>query len=170
MRRAVVVGSLLSLILAFPSAARAQTASESRFNIGGSLTGAFGSDGALMPAVRASVQLTTRAGLDVDMGASTRATDKVGLAPRGFMSAFALRIGSRPDQTGSRKYFIIGSRTVREGYPDNAGLSDTYALPFVGFGIDRRQPHIRAAGEFGISGGHSGTTLLLGFCVQWAMK
>ncbi|HXT68856.1 MAG TPA: hypothetical protein VN700_03830 [Vicinamibacterales bacterium] len=159
---------ILAITVAAPAVARAQTPPEpSRFAVGGSLIGEFGRESVLIPAVRASFQLTTRTGLDVEMGASTRASDRIGLAPRGFTSAFSLRIGSHPDQSGSRKYFIIGSRTIREGYADNRLPSDTYPRPFFGFGIDRHQPHIRAAGEIGMTGGLNGAILLLGFCVQW---
>ena len=157
-----------------PQASTSQSASApepSRFAVGGSLTGAFGRDSWLMPAVRTSVQLSPRIGLDVDMGSSARASDRTGLAPRGFTSAFALRIGSRPDENGGRKYVVIGSRTIREGYPDDRFAPDTFASPFLGFGIDRRQPHIRAAGEIGVTGaGLKSIVLLLGFCVQWAPR
>ena len=168
--RAALMGLSLSVLI--PTVARAQSAAaEARFHIGASLTGSFGPQSWLTPAGRASFQVTPRVGLDIDLGSAILATDDFGRAPRGFTTAFQVRIGSPHNAEGYSRYLVLGSRTIRSSLPNDASSEDTHARPYVAFGMDKHLENgLRAAGEIGVTGAFGGTILLFGFSVQWGPR
>ena len=168
--RAALIGLLLTLLI--PTVAQAQSpAAEARFHIGASLTGSFGPRSWLTPAGRASFQVTPRVGIDIDVGSAILATDDFVRAPRRFTTAFQVRIGSPHNAEGYSRYLVLGSRTVRSSFPNDDATEDTYARPYVAFGMDKHLENgLRAAGEIGVTAGFDGTILLFGFSVQWGPR
>jgi len=170
--------TLCLLALAIPHLARAQatqaglsSASERVFHIGASLNGFFGERSWLTPAARVSFQVSPRVGIDVDAGSAILSGDEPVRAPRGFTMAFQLRIGSPHDAGGNSKYLVIGSRTIQTSFPDDEVSKDTFASPYLAFGMDRHLDNgLRAAGEIGVGFGYEGTILIFGFTVQWGPR